>query len=83
MERIIGKASAFRLRFRGTLSGGLTLSRFIAALLQGLNCLADPPGVGPFHSVFSFRVQVNLFFLLTGKCGKASGIVTSVILAMI
>ncbi|ANU20502.1 hypothetical protein BBI15_09875 [Planococcus plakortidis] len=61
-KRIIGKALAFRLRCRGTLSGGLALSRFVAALLQGLNCLANPPGVGPFHSVSSFRSK-RIFYV--------------------
>ena len=74
------KATAFLLRFRGTLSGGLALSRFVAALLQGLNCLAIPPGVGPFHSVSSFRAEEYFFSPLNIKCGNASCFVVQVIL---
>ena len=52
-------ACAIRLRCRGTLSGGLALSRFVAALLQGLNCLAVPLGVGPFRSVSRYKQVKN------------------------
>ncbi|PKG44697.1 hypothetical protein CXF77_06720 [Planococcus sp. MB-3u-09] len=48
------------------------MSRFVAALLQGLNCLAIPPGVGPFHSVFSFRVEDKFFNPLNIEYKKAS-----------
>ncbi|MFP3358435.1 hypothetical protein R0K17_13840 [Planococcus sp. SIMBA_143] len=56
------------------------MSRFVAALLQGLNCLAIPPGVAPFHSVSSFRVEDHFFNLLDIRCENVSGLVAQVIL---
>ncbi|KYG57734.1 hypothetical protein AY633_12190 [Planococcus maritimus] len=54
------------------------MSRFVATLLQGLNCLANPPGVGPFHSVSSFKVGKSFFSLLEMKFGNASCFVTQI-----
>ncbi|OED31486.1 hypothetical protein BHE17_02645 [Planococcus maritimus] len=48
------------------------MSRFVATLLQGLNCLANPPGVGPFHSVSSLKVGKSFFSLLEMKFGNSS-----------
>ncbi|RLJ87242.1 hypothetical protein DFR62_2040 [Planococcus citreus] len=51
------ECGVWRLRFRGTLSGGLALSRFVTTFLQGLNCLAIPPGVGPFRSISVCKIN--------------------------
>ena len=56
------------------------MSRFVAALLQGLNCLANPPGVGPFHSVSNFREEGNLFCSLNKKCENTSGFLSCITL---
>ena len=47
--------------------------------LQGLNCLAIPPGVALFHSVSSFRGEGNFFCLLDRICGNVSCFVAQVI----
>jgi hypothetical protein len=58
----------FSFRSRRTLSAGRAPSRFVAALLQGLACLAYPGGVAAFH--FIQRYSLNIQSLLLPKNQK-------------